>query len=659
MKYINNSDWSNKYRTKLAVMVLFAILLSISVPSYAEGHGATQSSSQFGYPFSVINSTMTEGVNGNSYQLQIGMDDAEVTSLAQFNLNLSYPFYGPGNNISEQVSKTNIQVSYFELSFPIYVEGNPKSGNYTFLLYIQYWQFFPYGYSHYSNEQTLNVTLSFLGTTVIGITTSSNHVVAGETNNLLFSLQNKGTGSVTDLNTGVSPQSQFTFINSFPKIPALVSGVAYNFTESMFVSSGTSGVIPLNLTTTFDNPYGSQSSESNQVSLYVQPLVASINITPSTDSLSSGKTNYVSFNIENNGNGNLTNVQIDPSSQSQLSFLKQFSVINSLGMGESYTMIEPIYVSTSVSGAVTVDFSLTFTTPSGSTSSEQSSVGFYTQQASTSENVSLQVKFVSQYVVLGLNSSAVLEVSNIGNSTVSSPVISVSAPSGFTIVGNSTFYYPSVKLLSGNAITIPIILSSSPTTSQGSYVITAAIDYYNSSGDVISHTFSAGFLALASVSIVLQAFSENNYGGTITVNGTLLDEGAGSAYYLTLTATFAQQNSVSNGTTYLGDIDSNTPTPFSLTFNLPQGVRNGTSTISIQVSYQNYYGATVNSTIFTHSIVYKNSSGQTNINTPPKNYGSFRGVGILVITTILVIVVVAGLVLVRRRRNVQRGKQQK
>jgi hypothetical protein len=151
---------------------------------------------------------------------------------------------------------------------------------------------------------------------------------------------------------------------------------------------------------------------------------------------------------------------------------------------------------------------------------------------------------VSPYVMLGLNSSAVVDITNIGNSTIYSPVVTISAPSGFTVSGNSTFYYPNETLISGDSFTVPVLFSSSPSTTQGAYSASVSINYYNDTGKVITRTFYAGFLALNKVSLVLQGYSENSSGGTITISGTLLDEGAGSAYYLTLNATLANSTSL-------------------------------------------------------------------------------------------------------------------
>lgn len=659
MKEIDkNSIGGSKLRASAVIAVLLLMLLSLSLSTVTSGQTGTQTSEQYSYPFSVLNSTLVENSNGNTYQVKIGMDDAQDISLARFYLNFSSPFYGAGNVSSELITKTSVTTGkYFSLSYPINVSENASKGAYAFTLYIQYWIPFPYGNVGKADHQMFNLTMEFLGTTRIEIVSSNSAMTAGETNALNLSVHNNGTGDITDLKTSSSSQSQLTFLSSFPTLDNLGSGSSYKFSESAFVSSTSSGVITLNFTLTYVNPYGAKTTSYSDISMGVRPLVVSINVTPSTTTLTSGATNEVVFNLTNNGNGDLSNVETQITSQSQLSFLKQLPIIGSLQEGHSFVWTEPIYVSKSVSGAVTIEFSETYTTPSGTQSSEQLYAGFHTQQ-SGSENVTMQVKLLSTYVTLGINSSADLEVTNIGNSTMYSPAIEVSAPTGFTITGNTTFYYPNEALPTGDSITVPFFISSSPSTTQGAYSATIKIDYYNSTGTEISKTFSAGFLALAKVSLVVQGFSENASGNSVTISGTLLDEGAGSAYYLTLEGAFSQHGTSTSGKTYLGEIDSNTPTPFSLTFNLPAGTSNGTSTVSIQVNYQNYYGETVNSTLLSTSIAFNSSAshnGQNNTNVT--HFNSLRLFGILFTVVIVIIVLVIGLVLVQRRRNRRRKER--
>ncbi|MGC8562292.1 MAG: hypothetical protein ACP5NO_03735 [Thermoplasmata archaeon] len=654
MKYFGRKkNGMSGLRAPIVILILATTVMSVAIPAISSAQNDAQSAPQYGYPFSVLNTTLSEQGIANSYQLQIGMDDAGTVSLAQFNLNLPHSFYGSGNVSSEQLSKTNIQVGYFELSYPIYALNNAGKGHYNFSLRVQYWTSLPYsGTGAYSANQTFNLNITYLGTTSLKITSSAGTVIPGQTNYLKMSIYNQGTGNVSNLRISASTQSQLTLMKSLPTVNLLGSKDIYNFTAQVYAASTVSGAVSMNFTVTFDNPYGTQESTSNDTSFQVQPSLISINITSSTVLLNPGKTNNISFTFINNGNGNISNVQSSATSQSQLSFLKQFPLIASLGVGRSFIWVEPIYVSSSVSGAVTIDFTESFVTLSGVQSSEQVNIGFHTQQTSNSENVSLEVKFVSPYILLGINSTAVLDITNIGNSTVSSPLIEFSAPSGFTVTGNSTLYYPGVTLKSGDSLTVPVTLSSSPTSAQGSYAATVDIDYYNSTGSVATKTYSTGFLAIAPVSLIVQGFSENASGSTITVSGTLLDEGAGSAYYLTLEVTFAQQSLSTSGTTYLGEIDSNTPTPFSLTLNLPSGVSNGSALVSIMVGYQNYYGQTVNSTIASHTIAFQTPSSLVNHTTPTvRRYTPLGAIAVLITTLVIVILIIVGVAIVIRRRN--------
>ena len=647
-----SSDFLNKTEKIVAVSVLILMMVAVSFETAASGNGISESAIQYAYPFRVINTTWSSGSDSNPSQLYLGMEnDGPAISLAQFTINLNHPFSGLNNTTSEENYKNNVQTNAFlELSYPVYAANNSAPGNYSFNIQIDYW-ISTTGYYNVTYHENVSATVVYLGSTSLAVSTNSNALTAGETNNVTFLISNTGTGILTDISTSPVAQSGVTFLQSFPVVNELGPGKGFSFTDPVFVSSTSVGVLTVGFTVTLYNPYGVEMSLQKQIGFYVKQAVPSIEISASTDILDQSKINNVAFSLQNNGNVNLTNVVTSLSTQSQMSFLKQPPTIGSLAIGQSYQWTEPIYVSSTVSGASTITITLTFYTPSGVQSTEDRNIGFYTQQSSSQENVSLQVRLVSQYVLLGLNSSATLELTDIGNSTIGSPLISIAAPQGFTIAGNSTFYYPNVSIRPGGGIEVPVTLSSSPATSQGSYSIETTVEYYNSSGNVITKTFSVGFLALAKVVLVIQSFSENSSGNNVTVNGTLLNEGAGSAYYLTLVTTFQQGSAISNGTYYLGDVDSNTPTPFSITFGLPQGVRNGSSSISILASYQNYYGVTINSTLLTHTIVYKNSSGKTNLNVQPRQITPHRGEGILVLSIIIIAIVVGIALVVRNRRK--------
>ncbi|MEM0140909.1 MAG: hypothetical protein QXN66_02585 [Thermoplasmatales archaeon] len=644
---------------KVAIAVFMVAIISFStfLPAVSSGQVIIQSGPTYGYPFSVLNSTISEQGSTNSYQLQVGMDNAGTVSLAEFNLNLPGMFYAEGNASTEQVSRTNIQVGYLELSYPFYARTNATAGSYNFSIRVQYWSSLPYsGTGEYSANQTFYLDVPFSGTNSVKVDFLTSVLKAGQTNNLEISLENQGTGNVTDLKTTVAAQSPLTLMKSLPEVNYITPGSSYNLTAQLFVPGSVSGVVSVNITVAYASPYGVQSEVSNVTGLQIEPMIASVSISTSTILLNAGKTNNISFTFTNNGNINVSNVMTTPSSQAQLSFLEQFPVIYSLGVGQYFNWVEPTYVSASVTGAVVISLSETFITASGSTSSQQVSVGFRTEQASNLENVSLEVRFSSPYVKLGLNSSPVLQVLNIGNSTVYSPVVSIAAPSGFSITGSSIFYYPGLALPSGSSFNVSVMISSPPSISQGAYSSTVNIQYYNSTGALQTKTFTVGFLALAPVSLIVQSLSENASGNNITVSGTLLDEGSGSAYYLTLKALFTQQNISSYGEMYLGEIDSNTPTPFSITFSIPSGVVGGASSISIQVEYQNYYGEIVNSTLLEHSISL-NLSGSSSTNTTDNtrhfvsHYGFPVFIGVFITVLIIILVAVGAVLLIKRNKR--------
>ena len=280
-------------------------------------------------------------------------------------------------------------------------------------------------------------------------------------------------------------------------------------------------------------------------------------------------------------------------------------------------------------------------------------------QSSSAVSDLLSVSEGNGTLVAGIASTVSFSVRNVGSGTVYTPEVSLDLPSPLVVLGASTGGTSS--LAPGQSATFTATVSATPSSTPGVYGGTLTVTYADQSGTQHAQTVPVGFTLTGQVAFVLQDVDVVQSSTSLTVSGSVLDEGSASAYYAQVTGS-VKGSSGSAPAYYLGEVDPNTPTPFTITVPYTAGARGGNAVILVSVDYKDSFGNNKTSTISYPQAIESSSQ----LNTETSTAVSSSGPGGLVTEAVLflvvgafVVIAVVGTVMVRRRRAAMNPEKEK
>jgi hypothetical protein len=144
--------------------------------------------------------------------------------------------------------------------------------------------------------------------------------------------------------------------------------------------------------------------------------------------------------------------------------------------------------------------------------------------------------------------------------------------------------------------------------------------------------------------------------GNLTVSGSLLDEGTASAYYASVVgSTNSSSRGNSGPVTYVGEIDPNTPVPFSTT--IPFTLRSSSEKLSVvlELTYKNSFGSNLDTTFNTTTTVTPAVSSPVSTTASASSADvSVVQAALYAIILIVIIAAIVGAITVRRKRKQMR-----
>jgi hypothetical protein len=514
-----------------------------------------------------------------------------------------------------------------------------------------------------SASQTVGFHTASAPTPILQFTASSSLLIPGQVNTVLVQIVNLGPGGVTRLDTTITASSGYSVLNQIPLISVLNAGSPVNETIRVFAPTSTAGsALTLTFSYSYIDPYGTSTSGSQILGFYTASTSSvstsgTLSISASTKSLVAGEQSTVSFTITNTGHQAVHSPTFSltvpsplvVSSSSSLS-LSNETIVPGESVQYNATISSP---SSSTGGSYSGSLTVTYTDQSGNTFSQSTPVTF---------NLVIQIRQVSlssssTQVQVGGTTRVAFTISNAGNVPVYSPTISLTLPSGLAVTANSTYSSPGLMLQPGKSLLYEANVTSGPSTSEATYTGTLVVSYTDTYGNSYSQTFSPGFVLVAGIDLVIQDLSASQAsGGTLTVTGTLLNEGLGSAYYLEVSGSSAHGTP---GSSYVGEVDPNTPVPFSVTF--PYDVSSGGSHADVQIvaDYKNNYGQALHYEYSSPVSVGGSSSSFSLTGTGSQSSaGGSASADLLryLVIIIIVVAVVASALYVRRSRRSSKGK---
>ena len=536
-------------------------------------------------------------------------------------------------------------------------------------------------YDAYSNarsaSQALGFTVSSQSPVTILFSTATPALEAGEVNNLTILVTNTGTGTASSLSFSVSAPSQLAILNQLPTVTSLAPGNEASETVQVFVPSSLSGsAVTLTFAASYQDSLGASRSVTQSLGFYVLSSSSSAPFAiqgvqwGSADlSPQPGDRNVpLTVVVQYLGASTATNLKATLSLPS--GFTDENSDPTAVTYASTAAQDQAITLSfyldlsgTLTPGSYGFPLTLAWTTSSASGLSENVSISPPPiGQSSGAVGTALSLTQSNNTVVAGASTTTDFVLKNVGSDSVFSPEFSLAVTSPLVVMGALPTGSLSV-LDSGSSTVLAAILSSSPSATPGVYGGTLTVSYTDFSGTQHTQNFPVGFVLTGSIELVLQDVEVTQTSSSVTVSGSILNEGSAAAYYSSVTGSVGHSTTGNESADYVGEIDPNTPTPFTVT--IPYQAPNSPqprAEIAIDVAFRNSFGA--NST-FNGSSTASLESAQQLFQGTATSSGSSTGTGggrlvTLVsygIVAVIVIAAVAGGIVVRRRRAPKSRKE--
>lgn len=518
-------------------------------------------------------------------------------------------------------------------------------------------------------QQDLSLVVSLNGDSNLQYSTNDTALTPDKINDVSLTLTNSGSGNVTDITTTVSDSSPTaSILNELPS--DLNLGADSNLTEMLevFVPQSAAGsILALNLATTYLDPYQNQQSTTQSLGFFVSSVASTSTLTFALNqtSLVPGGINNLTITLTNNGDSTLSNISTVisvPSITSAESALPDLSIvsspatISSLAAGASVSLSLSVFVSASAAGTpVTLSVSSTYVNPTGLGESYSNSYGLYVSNLTTGSSPVITVSEIGDLVTTGVPSQVAILVNNTGLQPIFDPSFSLTTTSPLFVSANSTYTMTGARINPGAGVVLESTISSGPDATIGVYGGSLTVSYTNEYGVASSQTVNVSFTLLGKIDFVVQgeviAQSSND---NLTISGTLLNEGTVSAYYATAVGYVQGSSPNNNLETYVGEVDVNTPVPFTVTVPYTAGSSSTTVNVTLAITYQDSFGrnstyvSSAPATLLSAAQLSQQNSGNP---TTTKTGAKVSGGLIFIVLILVIIILIVAIVAMRRSGN--------
>jgi hypothetical protein len=233
---------------------------------------------------------------------------------------------------------------------------------------------------------------------------------------------------------------------------------------------------------------------------------------------------------------------------------------------------------------------------------------------------------------------------------------SLTVPSPFIIRGNQSWTLTDLEPSRNMSIVTRIYV---PTSAIGSTMNGAlTLTYSDEHGQAHTDTFNVGLVVQGYIDIIVYDIIINpqpvSNGSEMTITATLLNRGNVIASYANASLQLNQVLELSQeSTTYVGDIEQNSPVPFTVVAHVKSNVQNGTHPVLITVTFQDdqyrqhAFNVTANLNVATGTAAPSGQTGISDLNSFLNNGG----------WTIIIVVAVGVVLLILYVRRLSKLKQ--
>ncbi len=637
---------------------------------------------QSGTPFSPIGTGW--GTSSSPVSAGPGQQDVPLTvnilffgtctvTAATFSLGLSSPLSASNGKDYANSYEVNVNPgSILHETFYVNIASNASLKTYTLPLTVNY----------YSGNMTVltdsfDVSVALKGNAVLVYTPSSTVLYAGQVNDLTLTIQNAGTGNASSISTSVSPSAQVGVLDQLGTVSELYAGNSTTETLELFVPGSASGsTATLSLSATYYDAYSNSETAAQVLSFEVSSVnpaspfvVESTTWGTSSSSPQPGDVNVpLEVSAEYMGTALVSGLKATLSLPSGFSGQESGSTASALVSSVSPSQLVSLTFYVDIGASVTpgtYDFGLSVVWSTATSSSLAESVTVSPPAIGSQPNAgaSLSLNQLESTVVAGVPTNVTFVLSNEGAASIYSVSFSVNAPSPLVVMGNSPSPVLTVVQPGHNA-SYTVTLESSPSSTLGVYAGTVTVSYVDLDGNQHTQTYSVGLTLTGSIDIVVQDETVTQASSSVTVSGSLLNEGGASAYYLQVSGKVDNASANSESPDYVGEVDPNTPTPFTLVipYSAPSTAQ-PRAQIELAITFQNSFGTSATSTSSSTTSLESASQLFSSTGTSNSAGSGSSGEGLVTIVSYSIIAVIAiaavtATVLVGRRRAAMKPKKE-
>ncbi len=139
----------------------------------------------------------------------------------------------------------------------------------------------------------------------------------------------------------------------------------------------------------------------------------------------------------------------------------------------------------------------------------------------------------------------------------------------------------------GSGVLYEAMISSGPHSTVGVYGGTLTVSFTNEFGVASSQSVQVSFTLAGRIAMVVQGeIVTQSSSSNLTISGTLLNEGTVSAYYANAVGYLQGQTPNNALSTYVGEVDVNTPVPFTVTVPYTAGSSTTNANVTLSITYQ-------------------------------------------------------------------------
>ncbi len=424
---------------------------------------------------------------------------------------------------------------------------------------------------------------------------------SGFINNITLSIGNIGSRSIEDLEVKLTLPNGVTMLSSDAQtyIRRLEGGASAQIPISLYLApSDQDSVIQVQFSLSFYDSRGTFYSQSRTIGFitlaWESPV---IEVSSEISTLLPGDINTVTLTIRNLGNSPIHDLLVTFSPPSSIAFMGSGNPfhLDRLDGGDEVQISILLYVSPSIASSV---IQLPSSISYRDSQSIQSSSAVISFLVAPKDSVSPLTISVDSNILRGGNQdSPTITIRNSGEGQITSFEVSIEpssqSRSALAIVpGTEKWSFESISPDGAKTITPEIIASLGSIDSlQG---VTLMISYIDALGNLHEESRDIGFSVKGVITIDFQNEQANpstiSPGGEFDLTGNILNKGNTVALYATITLREDSRFRSSGAGQYIGDINPNTPLPFSISVTAESAIPDGVYPIIVVLTFEDNYG---------------------------------------------------------------------